>query len=213
ARDAERLATGVGGHPAAPPALHGAGGVPLVHHRLRRSRERLDADRRAGHLSPPRHLRLLAPHSGRAAWPGPPLRPLPGAPARRRALRPVPMVRSAGRGGAGMSRRGRRWGHGLLLTLAALYSLFPIYFITVQSLKTAQEDIFGHPLYVADPTFENYTELFESGGGGGRGDVIVPRGPLLLWLLYSAAGRAAPLALPLGAGGPPPAALWRARPP
>ena len=55
-----------------------------------------------------------------------------------------------------MSGRGRRR-HALLLAVIALYSLFPIYFITVQSLKTPEEDVFGSPLWVADPTFENYT--------------------------------------------------------
>lgn len=80
----------------------------------------------------------------------------------------------------------RRWRHGLLLGLAAVYSLFPIYFITVQSLKTAEEDVFGNPLYVAAPTFENYTELFAGAEARVRGYVIVPRVPFLLWLLNSA---------------------------
>jgi len=53
-------------------------------------------------------------------------------------------------------RRGAaRWTHRALLLVVALYSLFPIYFITVQSLKTPEEDVFGSPLWVADPTFEN----------------------------------------------------------
>jgi ABC-type glycerol-3-phosphate transport system permease component len=112
-----------------------------------------------------------------------------------------------------MSRRGRRWRHGLLLTLAALYSLFPIYFITVQSLKTAQEDVFGHPLYVADPTFENYTELFEGAEARVRGYVIVPRVPFLLWLLNSAAVLLATLAVTLVAGVLAAYALGRLRPP
>ena len=53
--------------------------------------------------------------------------------------------------------RGRlaRWIHGAALALVAAYSVFPIYFITVQSLKTPQEDVFGSPFYVADPTVEN----------------------------------------------------------
>jgi multiple sugar transport system permease protein len=83
-------------------------------------------------------------------------------------------------------RRLRRWRHGSLLILAALYSLFPIYFITVQSLKTPEEDIHGSPLYVAEPTFENYTELFEGAGAKVRGYVIVPTVPFALWLANSA---------------------------
>jgi len=84
-----------------------------------------------------------------------------------------------------MSRRHSRWLHGAILVLVALYSLFPIYFITVQSLKSAEEDVFGSPLYVADPTFENYTELFAGGEARVRGYVIVPRVPYLLWVLNS----------------------------
>jgi len=71
------------------------------------------------------------------------------------------------------------------LAIVAVYSLFPIYFITVQSLKTAEEDVFGSPLYVLDPTFENYTELFAGGEARVRGYVIVPRVPYLLWVLNS----------------------------
>jgi multiple sugar transport system permease protein len=112
-----------------------------------------------------------------------------------------------------MSRRGRRWGHGLLLTLAALYSLFPIYFITVQSLKTAQEDVFGHPLYVLDPTFENYTELFQGAGARVRGYVIVPRVPFLLWLLNLATVLLATLAVTLLAGVLAAYSLGRLQPP
>ncbi len=85
-----------------------------------------------------------------------------------------------------MRGRLRRWRHGLLLGVAALYSLFPIYFITVQSLKTPEEDVFGNPLYVTAPTFENYTDLFEEGEARVRGYVIVPRVPFLIWLLNSA---------------------------
>ena len=84
-----------------------------------------------------------------------------------------------------MSRRRARWLHGAILVLVAVYSLFPIYFITVQSLKTAEEDVFGSPLYVLDPTFENYTELFAGGEARVRGYVIVPRVPYLLWVLNS----------------------------
>jgi ABC-type glycerol-3-phosphate transport system permease component len=103
--------------------------------------------------------------------------------------------------------------HRGLLALAALYSVFPIYFITVQSLKTPQEDVFGNPLYVADPTFENYTELFQGGQARVRGYVIVPRVPFLRWLLNSAWVLGVSVVLTLAAGVPAAYALGRLRPP
>jgi ABC-type glycerol-3-phosphate transport system permease component len=112
-----------------------------------------------------------------------------------------------------MRRRARRWGHRALLLLAALYGVFPIYFVTVQSLKTPQEDVFGSPLYVRHPNFENYTELFEGGAARVRGYVIVPRVPFLLWLLNSAAVLLACLVLTLVAGVLAAYAFGRLRPP
>jgi ABC-type glycerol-3-phosphate transport system permease component len=109
--------------------------------------------------------------------------------------------------------RGRGRVHRGLLALAALYSVFPIYFITVQSLKTPQEDVFGNPLYVADPTFENYTELFQGGQARVRGYVIVPRVPFLRWLLNSAWVLGVSVVLTLAAGVPAAYALGRLRPP
>ena len=35
----------------------------------------------------------------------------------------------------------RKLGHGSLLLVATVYCVFPIYFMLVQSLKTAQEDV------------------------------------------------------------------------
>jgi ABC-type glycerol-3-phosphate transport system permease component len=107
----------------------------------------------------------------------------------------------------------RRWRHRLLLFLIAVYSVFPIYFITVQSLKTAEEDVFGSPLYVARPTFENYTELFEGSGARVRGYVIVPRVPFLLWILNSALVLAGSIAVTLGLGVLAAYALGRLQPP
>jgi multiple sugar transport system permease protein len=107
----------------------------------------------------------------------------------------------------------RHWRHGLLLGAAALYSLFPIYFITVQSLKTPQEDVFGNPLYVAAPTFENYTELFQEGEARVRGYVIVPRVPFLVWLLNSALVLGGAVAVTLVAGVLAAYALGRLQPP
>ncbi len=112
-----------------------------------------------------------------------------------------------------MTRRLRGWRHGLLLALAVFYSLFPIYFITVQSLKTPQEDVFGSPLYVADPTFENYTELFEGGKARVRGYVIVPTVPFAVWLANSAVVILASTALTLLASVLAAYALGRLQPP
>jgi multiple sugar transport system permease protein len=107
----------------------------------------------------------------------------------------------------------RRWRHGFLLSVAALYSLFPIYFITVQSLKTPEEDVFGNPLYVAAPTFENYTELFEEGEGRVRGYVIVPRVPFLIWLSNSVIVLTGAVAVTLVVGVLAAYALGRLQPP
>src|SRR5439155_158837 len=83
-----------------------------------------------------------------------------------------------------------------------VYSLFPIYFITVQSLKTPHEDVFGSPLWLADPDFENYTALFEGAEARVRGFVIIPRVPFLAWLANSALVLVGSLALTLGAAVP-----------
>ncbi len=112
-----------------------------------------------------------------------------------------------------MTARWRPWRHGLLLALIALYSLFPIYFITVQSLKTPKEDVFGSPLYVREPTFENYTELFQGAEARVRGYVIVPRVPFLVWVANSAVVLLASVALTLLAGLPAAYALGRLQPP
>lgn len=111
-----------------------------------------------------------------------------------------------------MSRRLRRWRRAVVLSTIVVYSVFPIYFITVQSLKTPEEDVFGHPLWVSAPTLENYTELFQGGEARVRGYVIVPRVPFLLWLLNSGVVLLASVALTLGVGVPAAYALGRLRP-
>jgi len=112
-----------------------------------------------------------------------------------------------------VSRRRGRWRHAALLALAALYSVFPIYFITVQSLKTPEEDVFGSPLYIVHPTFENYEELFQGAQARVRGYVIVPRVAFPLWMLNSAAVLAGVLALTLLVAVPAGYALGRVQPP
>ena len=105
-----------------------------------------------------------------------------------------------------------RWPHALLLAAITLYSVFPIYFITVQSLKTPEEDVFGSPLWVRDPTFENYTELFERGEAQVRGYAVLPKVPFVVWLGNSAIVLAASVALTLACAVPAAYALGRLRP-
>jgi multiple sugar transport system permease protein len=106
-------------------------------------------------------------------------------------------------------------GHGSLLCLAAVYCLFPIYFMLVQALKTPVEDVFGNPLIVRNPTLENFEELFERKGGarGFVGDALRRDFPFLDWLantLFVFAGSvAATLVLSVAAA----YALGRLRPP
>ena len=109
--------------------------------------------------------------------------------------------------------RGRRRSRALLLLLVSACSVFPIYFITVQSLKTPEEDVFGSPLWVADPSFENYTELFAGGEARVRGYVIIPRTPFLQWMANSAVVLAGSVALTLALSIPAAWALGRLRPP
>ncbi len=75
-------------------------------------------------------------------------------------------------------------GHWTLILLATVYCLFPIYFMLVQSLKTPQEDVFGNPLIVMNPTLENFEELFERKGEvrGFVGDALRRSYPFLDWL-------------------------------
>lgn len=82
----------------------------------------------------------------------------------------------------------RRWwqklGHWSLVVGGTVYCVFPIYFMLVQSLKSAQEDVFGYPLIVMNPTFENFEELFrpkrESRGFVGR--VLRRPYPFIDWM-------------------------------
>jgi multiple sugar transport system permease protein len=76
-------------------------------------------------------------------------------------------------------------GHGTLMLLAGVYCLFPIYFMLVQSLKTPQEDVFGNPFIVVNPTFENFEELFErkSEVRGFVGDALRRSYPFVDWLV------------------------------
>jgi multiple sugar transport system permease protein len=70
------------------------------------------------------------------------------------------------------------------MLLATVYCLFPIYFMLVQSLKTPEEDVFGNPFIVMNPTLENFEELFERKGEvrGFVGDALRRSHPFLNWL-------------------------------
>jgi multiple sugar transport system permease protein len=106
-----------------------------------------------------------------------------------------------------------RWRHRLALAAIAIYSVFPIYFITVQSLKTPEEDVFGSPLYVKRPTLDNYTELFAGQEARVRGFVVVPRVPFLGWVANSALVLAATIVVTLVAAVMAAYALGRLQPP
>ena len=109
----------------------------------------------------------------------------------------------------------RKLGHGSLLVVATVYCVFPIYFMLVQSLKTAQEDVFGNPLIVMNPTFENFEELFQQSGEshGYVGRALRRSYPVLDWLentiIVFAGSVAVTLVVSLLAG----YALGRLRPP
>jgi multiple sugar transport system permease protein len=109
----------------------------------------------------------------------------------------------------------RKLGHGSLLVVATVYCVFPIYFMLVQSLKTAQEDVFGNPLIVVNPTFENFEELFQQSGEsrGFVGRALRRSYPVLDWLentiIVFAGAVAVTLVVSLLAG----YALGRLRPP
>jgi len=114
-----------------------------------------------------------------------------------------------------IGRAAKKLGHAGLVLLVAVYSLFPIYFMLVQSLKTPQEDVFGHPLFVLHPTLDNYRELFTSEPPP---DGIISRGllrayPFLRWMANTAILFAGAVALTLVASVMAGYGLGRLRPP
>ena len=106
-------------------------------------------------------------------------------------------------------------GHGALLLLASAYCLFPIYFMLVQSLKTPSEDVFGNPFLVANPTFENFEELFESTSEarGFVGSALRRPSPFLDWLANTFVVLAGPVAITLVVSLAAAYALGRLQPP
>jgi multiple sugar transport system permease protein len=106
-------------------------------------------------------------------------------------------------------------GHRALILLATIYCLFPIYFMLVQSLKTPQEDVFGYPLIVVNPTLENFEELFERKGEvrGFVGDALRRSYPFLDWLVNTLLVFAGSVVGTLGISVSAAYALGRLRPP
>lgn len=103
--------------------------------------------------------------------------------------------------------------HALLLAILVAYSIFPIYMITVESLKTVQEDEFGNPLYVRTLNFEWYDGLFNEEewfvAGGQTRDTV----PYLLWAANTAIVFGAGLVIIMGTSLAAAYALARLRPP
>jgi ABC-type glycerol-3-phosphate transport system permease component len=106
----------------------------------------------------------------------------------------------------------RRPVHGLLLALIVAYSLFPIYMLAVESVKTVDEDVFGSPLYVLRPSLEWYTDLFEPMGWV-RNGAVVPQVPFLIWAKNTGIVFGAALAVILIVSVMAAYALGRLRPP
>jgi len=106
-------------------------------------------------------------------------------------------------------------GRSSLIALVTVYCLFPIYFMLVQSLKTAQEDVFGNPLIVMNPSFENFEELFERSGPvrGFVGSALRRSYPFLDWIENTLVVFAGTVALTLVASVAAAYALGRLRPP
>ncbi len=108
-----------------------------------------------------------------------------------------------------------RLGHRTLVVIALVYCLFPIYFMLVQSLKTAQEDVFGYPLIVMNPTFENFEELFTQRGEprGFVGSALRRSYPFFIWLENTVVVFTGTLVLTLAASVAAGYAIGRLRPP
>jgi len=112
----------------------------------------------------------------------------------------------------GRGRRFRGFLQAVLLVLLAAYSVFPIYMVTVQSLKTIHDDVFESPFYVMHPTFEWYQDLFEPQDYQ-HGEIIAPMVPFLVWSENTAIVLVASLAVILISSLMAGYALGRLRPP
>src|SRR4030095_16626449 len=125
-------------------------------------------------------------------------------------------IRAAGPRGGVISRRGGgRARHAGLVFLVTVYCLFPIYFVLVQSLKTAEEDVFGNPLIVMRPTLEYFEGRCVARGDprGFVGSALRRSYPFFVWLENTAVVFAGTVALTLGASVAAAYALGRLQPP
>src|SRR5215831_17084088 len=106
-------------------------------------------------------------------------------------------------------------GSSMLVLLVTVYCVFPVYFVLVQSLKSAKEDVFGNPLIVLHPSFENFEELFEAreGSRGFVGAALRRSYPFLDWLGNTLFVFAGTLALTLSLSLAAAYALGRLQPP
>ena len=104
--------------------------------------------------------------------------------------------------------------HVALLVLLAIYSIFPIYMMTIESLKTVDEDVYGSPFIVRHPTTEWYEDLFEAQGWlSHKGTVMTKVVPFMVWAKNTGIAFAWALALILGTSLAAGYALGRLRPP
>jgi multiple sugar transport system permease protein len=103
-------------------------------------------------------------------------------------------------------------GRRALLVLIGAYSLFPIYMMSIESLKTVREDIFGNPFIVLHPTLKWYLGLFEPVQWL-QGEIFVREVPFLVWLENTGIAFAAALAVILLTSLAAGYALGRLRPP
>ncbi|HYM91339.1 MAG TPA: hypothetical protein VEW91_06865, partial [bacterium] len=113
-----------------------------------------------------------------------------------------------------MSAARRRGGllHGIFLVLIVAYSLFPIYMMAIESLKSVDEDVFGNPLLLSHPDTQWYEDLFEPAEWV-RGTASVDVIPFLVWLKNTGIVFGATLVIVLSTGIAAGYALGRLRPP
>lgn len=109
-------------------------------------------------------------------------------------------------------RRSWRFMRGTLLLLIAAVSIFPIYMIGIESLKTAREEIVGSPFFVLHPTLKWYLGLFEPVLWL-RGEAFVREIPFLVWFGNSTVVLASAVLVIITASLAAAYALGRLRPP
>ena len=110
-------------------------------------------------------------------------------------------------------RRFGRFIQGLLLVLLAVYSILPIYLVTIESLKTIDEDVYGNPFYLVHPNFEWYQGLFEEQEWVIGNRVAHHTVPFLVWTKNTAIVFTAALVVILATSLAAAYALARLRPP